>query len=361
MTARIGLIGYGLGGRVFHAPFIRAAQNLDLVAVQVTNAERAAQARAENPSARIVADLDGVQAAGAEAVVISTPPATHRDLTLEAVRRGLHVVVDKPFALTYADAQEMARAAEEAGVLLTVFHNRRYDTDIRTARALMQSGRLGQVRRFEFALDQGFSAPERVASKGGVLLDLGPHVIDCALHLLGPATSVHAQLQMRPTDQGPTDVAHAIAIEHENGAQSLVSATKASGIVGRRLRLTSDEGCYISDYTDVQADAVQAGHWPEHDRDAWGFEQKARWGTLRLREDAGEPQTREGRAETIPSQKGDVTELYEAFADAITSGGEGPVPVAEALHTMEVLQAARTSAEQVRVVPVGRAAQGEDA
>ena len=146
---RFGLVGYGFGARWFHAPLIASADECELVAVATRSAERRALVNAEHPGATVVDDLAGLKAAGVEAVTISTPADTHIPLCQEALELGLAVVVDKPFALTAADARSAVDLAERLGVLLSVYQNRRWDSDFLTVRALVDDGTLGRITRFE--------------------------------------------------------------------------------------------------------------------------------------------------------------------------------------------------------------------
>lgn len=152
---RIGLVGYGAGGRKFHAPYIDAAEGIELVGVVTTNEQRRAEAAADRPGLPLYDSLEDLLAAGVDAVTITTPPQTRRELVLRALAGGAHVVADKPFAPSAEVARELAAAAADAGRLLAVFHNRRWDTDVRTVRALLDAGRLGELWRVEsrFELD----------------------------------------------------------------------------------------------------------------------------------------------------------------------------------------------------------------
>jgi predicted dehydrogenase len=342
---RVGLIGYGTGGRWFHAPYLEAAEGIDLVGVVTRSPKRAALVRADLPGVAVYPTLDDLIDAGVEAVAISTPPQTRRALVLEAVAQGLHVIADKPFAPSAEAAGELERAARSAGVLLNVFHNRREDTDIVTAKRVLDSGELGQITRLDLRFDLDEPDTLEGGPTGGLLRDLGTHVVDQALQLLGPAAAVHADLFEVETEQGPTDSAFAIALEHTSGARSYVSASKLSRLVSRELRLHGTAGSYVSDFSDVQTAAIFAGSRPAAARASWGIEREARWGILR---------TAEGERR-VPSAQGDYTRYYEAFAAAVASGGEGPVPAGDGVEVLRVLDAVRESAQQRRTVEVAPA------
>jgi predicted dehydrogenase len=156
---RFGLVGYGFGARYFHAPLIASAVECDLVAVATRSAERRALVTSEHPDAVVVDELAGLVAAGAEAVTVSTPADTHIPLCRQALERGLPVVVDKPFALTAADARATVELAERRRVLLSVYQNRRWDSDFRTVQALAASGALGEITRFESRFERRQPGP----------------------------------------------------------------------------------------------------------------------------------------------------------------------------------------------------------
>jgi predicted dehydrogenase len=341
MSLRVGLVGYGAGGRRFHTPYIQASPACDLVGVVTRSPKRAEDARADSPGITVYASLTELLDAGVDIVVISTPPETRRELALEAIRRGVNVVADKPFAPSARAAQDLVDAASVAGVLLNVFHNRRFDTDIVTAREVLAGGELGTIRRLDLRCDQDDASAVEAGSGGGLLRDLGTHVADQAIFLLGPATAVTAQLDWMELAGEPTDTGFVLSIEHGGGVHSHVSSSKLSGLESRELRLHGTMGSYISDFTDVQVDAVNRGVRPVSDRAAWGYENPDRWGTL---------YTREGGHRRVPSAQGDYTSYYDAFADAVLFGGRGPVPGSDGVEVLRLLDAARTSAVEHRTV-----------
>ena len=168
---RIGLVGYGVGGRYFHAPFIVAAEACQLAGVVARSPQRVAEVEQDLPGVAVFGSLSELLDSGVDAVAISTPSQTRRELVLEAIGRGVNVIADKPFAPTAADARDLVEAAKEGGVLLSVFHNRRWDTDITTLRGVLDSESLGDTWRFDsrFDLDQ----PQT--------LEAGPTAVCCAI------------------------------------------------------------------------------------------------------------------------------------------------------------------------------------
>jgi predicted dehydrogenase len=213
---RIGLVGYSKGGRFFHAPLIVAAAGCELAGVVTRSAERRRDLERDHPGTPAYDDLAQLADAGVDAVTVSTPADTHVPLALEAVSRGLPVVCDKPFALESSAARQAVEAAERAGVLLTVYQNRRFDADLLTVRAVIDSGEVGRVTRFESRIEQ-YTPPGGIpASGGGILLDLGAHVVDQSLLLFGPVGSVYAELD----DVGGAPGRFFIALRHTNGVVS---------------------------------------------------------------------------------------------------------------------------------------------
>ena len=337
---RIGVVGYGSGGRYFHAPFIAAAEGIELVGVVARSPATVAAVKEDLPGVAIYDSLTSMIKSDIEAVTITTPPHTRRALVLEAIAGGLHVIADKPFAPNAAGGREMAAAAKAKGVVLGVFHNRRYDTDLRTLRQVIESGKLGDLWRVHSRMD--FDDPHTLEAgpTGGLLRDLGSHLIDQMLWLLGPAVSVDAHLDSITLPEGPTDASFTLTLRHESGVHSHLSASKVNYLNVRELRAYGAEGSYVSTGSDVQAQAIFAGLRPADDLAGWGYEQEDLWGTLRTA--AG--------VERIPSEQGRYHDYYTAFAKAVREGSLPPVTAEEGIQTLEVLDAAFLSAKEGRVV-----------
>ena len=220
---RVGLVGYGVGGRYFHAPFIEAADGCEFVGVVTRSPQRVAEVHQDLPGMPVFGSLGALLDSGVDAVVISTPPQTRRDLVLEAIGRGVPVVADKPFAPTAAAGQELVDAAAAAGVLLSVFHNRRWDTDITTLRGVLDSSVLGDIWRFDSRFDLDHRKPWRP----------DPTAAYCAISaatlwtrrlVLGPAQRVSANLDWVDLPEGRTDAGFVITISHDSGAHSHISS-----------------------------------------------------------------------------------------------------------------------------------------
>jgi len=339
---RIGIVGYGTGGRHFHAPFIMAAKGVELVGVVARAPETVAKVKADLPTTAIYSSLSEMLTAGVDAVTITTPPQTRRELVLEAIAAGVHVIADKPFAPSAAAGRELDAAARAKGVALGVFHNRRWDTDVRTLKKVLDEGRLGKLWSLHSRMDLDEPSTLDAGPTGGLLRDLGSHLVDQILWLLGPALSVDAQLDMVERKEGLTDAGFVLTLRHAGGVHSHLSSSKLNRLSAKEYRAYGEAGSYVSSQTDLQAQAIFAGRRPADDLAGWGYEDMALWGVLN---------TASG-AERVTSEQGRYHDYYEQFAKAIREGTAPPVTAAEAVATLAVLDAARISASEGRVVGV---------
>ncbi|KUO20301.1 Gfo/Idh/MocA family protein [Streptomyces dysideae] len=343
---RVGLVGYGLAGSVFHAPLIAATEGLALDTVVTANPERQEQARAEFPDVRVEATPDGLldRAADLDLVVIASPNKTHVPLATAALKAGLPVVVDKPVAGTAAEARELAALAEERGLLLSVFQNRRWDNDFLTLRKLLAEGELGDVWRFESRFERwrpelkgGWRESGDPAEIGGLLYDLGSHVVDQALVLFGPVTTVYAESDIRRPG-AETDDDTFLALTHANGVRSHLYVSATTAQLGPRFRVLGSRAGYVKCGLDPQEAALREGRRPGAPAD-WGTEPESAWGRVGSGES---PLTGGGRAE--PTLPGAYPAYYAAVAKALLDGGPNPVTALEAAAALDVLEAARRSA-----------------
>jgi scyllo-inositol 2-dehydrogenase (NADP+) len=341
------IIGYGLAGSVFHAPLISSTPGMRVLTVVTANAERRAQALRDNPGARVLSTPDELWARAEEHdfVVVATPNNAHAPLARHAVDAGLPVVVAALTADVPAEARAVVEHAESRGVLLTVFQNRRWDSDQRTLRRLLSERRLGDVLRFESRLERwrpelrpdAWRESTAAAEGGGVLLDLGSHLVDQALDLFGAAADVYAEVDRRRGAAGDDDAF--LALRHRSGAYSHLWMSALAAAPGPRLRVLGDRAAYVVDEVDGQEDALRSGRRPD-DGEPWGVEPESRWGRL-IRGDESEP---------VPSERGAWPRFYSELEVALREGGPPPVDPADAVATLEVLEAARRSARERRVV-----------
>lgn len=333
---RLGLVGYGTGGQHFHAPFIEAAEGIELVGIVARAKEKVEAAKADFPNVPIYDSLTSmIESANLDAVTITTPPQTRRSLVLAAIAAGLHVVADKPFAPNASVAQEMADAAKQKGVTLSVFHNRRFDTDLVTLRKTLESGRLGKVWRLNSRFDLDDPATLETGPDGGLLRDLGSHVVDQAMFLLGPVVSVNANMDNIDLPEGKTNASFSITLNHAGGAHSHVSASKVNRLIAKEFLVYAEHGSYHSLATDVQAQDIFTGKRPIDDLAGWGYQDEARWATL----------SSQAGSERVPSEQGRYHDYYTLFAKAVKEGGEPPVTPEQAIEVLRVIDAATKSAD----------------
>ena len=280
---RWALAGYGSGGRIFHAPLLRCAAGVDLAAVVTANPERQRQVAADLPGVTAAADLAALPGLGVEAVTITTPPATHTGLAHQALDLGLDVVVDKPFALDAAAAAALVEHARTAGRTLTVYQNRRWDSDLLTVRRLIGDGSLGEVHRFTSRIDRfrpvkpGWA--DDPADGGGTLLDLGPHLVDQALYLFGPVARLHAQVRAVRAGSS-TDDEIELHLEHASGVFTTLAAGMATAAEGPRFQVTGSVGGYLVLGFDGQEAQLKAGGSPASLGNRWGQEDPSGYGVL---------------------------------------------------------------------------------
>ncbi|MGW7041653.1 Gfo/Idh/MocA family protein [Streptomyces avermitilis] len=352
---RVALVGYGLAGSVFHAPLIAATAGLALDTVVTTNPERQEQARAEfGDSLRFAATPDDLwsRADELDLVVIASPNKTHVPIATAALKAGLPVVVDKPIAGTAAEARELAALADERGLLLSVFQNRRWDNDFLTLRKLLDEGELGDAWRFESRFERwrpqpkgGWRESGDPAEIGGLLYDLGSHLVDQALALFGPAASVYAESDIRRPG-AETDDDTFIAVTHTSGVRSHLYASATAAQLGPRFRVLGSQAGYVKYGLDPQEAALREGNRPTGDGD-WGVEPESLWGRL----GAGESPL-SGGGTPVPTLPGAYPAFYDAVAKALREDGPNPVTAYEAADALDVLEAARRSARDGEIVIV---------
>ena len=345
---RVGLIGYGLGGAVFHAPCIAVTEGLRLDAIVTRDPERQRQAAREHPGARIVPRADALwaMADALDLVVIAAPNAAHAPLATAALSHDLHAVVDKPFATTVADARAVADAARARSLLVAPYHNRRFDGDFLTLQHLLAEGALGALHRFESRFDRWrtsakprWTTRDALANGEGIDLDLGTHLVDQALVLGGPVRSVYAELDRRNPDVTVPDDAF-LALTHASGLRSHLHASIAAGVPGPRFAAYGSRAAYVKHHVDPQEDALRAGARPEGA--GWGEEPPERWGTL----GAGDAR------ETVRTLPGSYPRYYAGIVEALRGGGPPPVAPEDAIAGLAILEAARVSAAEGRVVTI---------
>ena len=337
------IVGYGLAGATFHAPLISSTPGLAVATVVTGNPQRRDQALRDHAGARVVATPDELWELADEHdfVVIAAPNDAHVPLARRGLDVGLAVVVDKPLAPSAAEAAALVEHARASGKLLTVFHNRRWDSDYLTLRRLIAAGALGDVLRYESRFERWRPQPRADAWRetagpgegGGVLLDLGSHLVDQALQLYGPVDDVYAEIDNRRKSPGDDDAF--LALRHRSGAYSHLWMSALAAAPGPRLRVLGSRAAYVVAEVDGQEDALRSGRRPD-DPEPWGIEPEERWGRL-VQGDEGEP---------VLSEPGGWPVFYTEFERALRDGGPPPVDPADAVAVLEVLDAARRSAAE---------------
>ena len=343
---RVAVIGYGLAGSVFHAPLVDAATGMRLSAIVTSNPDRAREAKQAYPNAALY-DTAGQlwhDADKLDLVVIASPNRTHKPLAMAALHAGLGVVVDKPLAAHAEDARELADEAERLGLFLTVFQNRRWDSDFLTLQQLIADGELGEVRRFESRFERwrpepkpGWRQSGAPEEAGGVLYDLGAHLIDQALVLFGPVKSVYAELEHRYPDAEVDDDSF-VALTHHSGVRSHLWMSSVAAQGGPRMRVLGSRAAYTSFGLDGQEDALKAGARP--DQSDW----------LDSVEDGQGYLTAGSEERAIHNAPGDYLRFYEQVAESFRKGERPPVDPREAINGLEIVAAAQHSSAEGRVV-----------
>ena len=341
---RVGLIGYGIAGAVFHAPLIAACPGLELSTVVTRSPERRAEIAASHPGTAVVDDVPALLACGGlDLVVVASPNRLHVDHTTAALRAGLPVVVDKPFAPSAAAARALVAEARDRGLLLTVFQNRRWDNDFRTLARLIGAGELGAVHRYESRFERWVPRPKAgwresggPEEAGGVLYDLGSHLVDQALALFGPVDTVYAEVDARRPGSEVDDDTF-LALTHRGGVRSHLWVGKFAAQHGPRLRVLGDRAAYTKHGLDPQEAALRDGHRPGP---GWGTEPEELRGLLGTVEDS----------RPVPTDPGAYPEFYERLVTALREDTAPPVDPADAIAGLEIIEAARRSAAESRIV-----------
>jgi scyllo-inositol 2-dehydrogenase (NADP+) len=339
-TVAVGLVGFGIAGRTFHAPVIRAVPGLHLTCIVQRTGDSAGE---KYPDVRVVRNVDEMLAdQNIRLVVIATPNATHFELAKQCLLAGRDVVVDKPFTNTFRDAQELDQLARSEGRLLSVYQNRRWDGDFLTVQHLIGSGALGRLALFESHYDRYRLARrpgqwrETAGPGSGVLFDLGPHLVDQALLLFGLPEAIAADVRIERED-AVVDDAFDILLRYPK-LTVLLRATMLALTPGPRFVLNGTLGSYIKHGMDPQEDALKAGAQPGIP--GWGQEDETHWGTLTL---AGENGAVRRQVRTEP---GDYREFYANVRDAILLKTPLAVSAQHAAQVIRLLELARQNSQQ---------------
>jgi predicted dehydrogenase len=344
----VALVGYGYAGRTFHAPLIRATPGLNLHTVVSSRPEAV---HADLPDVRVVADVETVLAdRSIGLMVIATPNDLHAPLTRRAVEAGMAVVVDKPFTVTFGKARDLQTLIEDQGGLITVFHNRAWDADFLTIQQLIQQRRLGRITRFEshfsrFRPQVRDRWRERPGPGAGIWYDLGPHLVDQALRIMGRPVALTADIATVRAGGGADDWFH-VVMRFDDDSRAILHADMTS-TSDLRFVVESETGGFIKHGLDPQEDALKAGVVPGSP--GWGVDPRP--GVLTTVDEDGRR-----TEEIVQGPPGDYLALYRGVRDVWSDFSPSipeymrPVPLYRAVEVMEVIEAGLTSARERREV-----------
>lgn len=332
----VGLIGYGLGGRAFHAPYVRTTPGMTLRAVVSSDADKVHR---DIPDVLVVPSVDTLLATpGIDLVIVSSPDPLHAEHAIAALKAGKHVLVDKPFATTLADARRVAATAEAQDRLLTVFHNRRWDADFRTLKRLIAEDAFGEIRQFESHFDRWRPVPAAVwkeAREGGSWIDLAPHLLDQAMQLFGRPDAITADFATLRDGAPASDYFH-VCLRYPQRRVILHSNKLVAGN-SLRFAVHGTAGSWIKHGVDPQEAATVAGQAPTGED--WGLDPTE-----------GVVTNADGNTTLVTNERGDYRSFWRALAAAVRGDGPNPVPVSEAIAVMEVIDAGLRSAAERREI-----------
>ncbi|MCP2045770.1 Gfo/Idh/MocA family oxidoreductase [Pontibacter sp. HSC-36F09] len=342
------LLGFGMAGRVFHAPIVSAVGGLKLSKIKANRPESIALAKKLYPDTTVVGDTSTVlQDPEIDLVIVATTNATHFELAKAALQAGKHVVVEKPFTVTSKEATELIELARAERKLLTVYQNRRWDSDFRTVKKLLENLMLGRLVEYEAHFDRFRPIPAAETWKeeellgSGILYDLGAHLIDQALVLFGPPHEVYADLRTQRSGGKITD-SFDLTLYYASGLKAILKAGMLVKQPGPRFILSGDKGSFVKYGLDVQEAALKAGRSPKEPD--WGMEQEEIWGRLDT-EVYGQRVV--GK---IQSEAGDYRGFYENVRDTILGIAELEVKPEQARNTIRIIELAMQSSKEKRVV-----------
>jgi predicted dehydrogenase len=349
---RAAVVGFGLGGRVFHTAYIDAVPGLKLTAIIQRKGDEAAEAY---PQATIHRSVEEMLAdRSIQLVAVTTSNQTHFEIGRQCLLAGKHTVIDKPFTLTSAEAAELIALAGERKLVLSAFQNRRWDGDFKTVCNILKSGALGRLVVFESHYDRFRQQIRQGTWKegglygGGQLYDLGTHIIDQALHLFGAPRTITASVRT-DRDHALNDDAFDIRLgylgETEKNLTVWLRSTMTAAIPGSRFALHGTKGSFVKFGIDPQEDAIKAGRIIGSSIGdlAWGEEPEPLWGTLNLAE---------GGETKIRTEPGDYRDYYANVRDAILGAAPIAVPGADAWRTARIIELARQSSDEGRTLKV---------
>jgi len=341
-TLKVGILGYGLSGRIFHGAIINAVKGFEVTKIVTTDLDKRAQALEDFPAVKVVrAATEVFVDEEIDLVVVAAPNAKHAELAEAAMHAGKHVIIEKPYTVTVDEAKRLIEVAKETDRCLSVYHNRRFDSDFRTVKALLETDKLGRIVEFEARFDRFRPAfkesvwKEKAIPGSGVLYDLGSHLIDQAIELFGLPKEVYADI--RAQRQGEADDNFELILYYPE-----IKVTLKAGMLVKepspRFTIYGTQGSFTKYGLDVQEENLRNGERPVNER--WGLEPRGLWGTL----DSIETKQK------VKSLRGDYRDYYQNIYDHLVKGEALIVKPEQAQKVIEIIELAiRSNNEKRRI------------
>ena len=329
---RVGIAGYGLAGRSFHAPLLKGC-GFEVATILTGNSTRARQAKEDFPLTKVVDNLDDFLAQGLDLVVVASANMAHAEQSLAAIKAGIPVVVDKPMGRSLAETELILNAATKAQVPVTTFFNRLWDSDALTIKKIVANGLIGKPFRLDSRFERfrpqlnlaSWRESETAENGGGLLLDLQTHLLSTALDWFGPARLTYANIR---SIRGNSEDDVVLNIAHESGVDSYLSVSAIAGSPGPRIRLLGSEGALIVEDLDPQEALLRAGEFPEGG--TWSVPTSSK--AYIQRGDSRE------EIETVPGNYG---HFYLAVRDALEGKGAWPISADQIIEVASLIDKAR--------------------
>lgn len=336
---KIGVIGYGFSARVFHLPFIESGENLELTAIASSKSE---SLKDKYQSVALYSSAKEMITGGdVELAVITTPNHAHFPLAKSCLENRVHVILEKPMTCTSAQAEQLAELADKKSLVLSVFHNRRWDGDFLTIRKMLANRSLGEIKYFESRFDRFRPNVrrrwrEQPGPGSGSWFDLGPHLADQVLCLFGRPQAVTAKCLALREDSHTTDYFHVLL--HYRDMEAVLHSSPFSATVNNRFRLEGTKGSFVKYGLDPQEDQLKTGIYPGSNE--FGFDPENMYGELHT----------ENFVTPVPTEPGRYQTYYQKIFQAVENGGENPVPPKDGITVMKILELAGQSSMQGRTL-----------
>ena len=331
MALRVGIAGYGLAGRVFHAPLLKGV-GFDVVGVLTSNPERKASAESDFPGVKVVEGIEQLLELDLSLLVIATPNSVHASQAIAGLKAGVPVVVDKPMGRSLKETEEIIQVSKQFNTPVTTYFNRKWDSDALTIKKIIKEGVIGNIFRLESRFErfreiinpESWRENQNASEGGGNLLDLQPHLLSTALDWFGPAELVSSSIN---SIRGGADDDTVLVLKHASGVDSYLSASTIIGSPGPRIRLIGDKGALIINDLDPQETMLRNGLYPKGG--VWGESTKSK-AFIHRGDEITEYQ----------SVDGNYAQFYVQVKEAL-SGGSWPVSTDEALSVAKIIDLAR--------------------